>query len=197
MTAPKHNENDVTSLLNAWKSGNTQASQALFEIIYPALRKIVGPILAREGRNLTLDTTDVVHEVYLKMVDQKKADWNCRAQFYAVSAQAVRRIIVDHARHRNRKKRGRDFEKVSLQTVDGQLIESNDDWLALDRALSELFNRDPQAARVVELRYFGGMNNDEIAVALEIGVATVGRRWRFARAWLKQFLSGGSPQSAS
>lgn len=197
MNTANHDENDVTSLLNAWKSGNAGASQALFEIIYPALRKIVAPILAREGKNMTLDTTDVVHEVYLKMVDQRKADWNCRAQFYAVSAQAVRRIIVDHVRHRNRKKRGRDFEKVSLQTVDSQMVQCNEDWLALDHALTELFNRDPQAAKVVELRYFGGMKNEEIADVLEVGVATVVRRWRFARAWLRQFLSDGKPLDVS
>ena len=188
MTNTRDQAKNITLLLNDWKRGNENASEALFEIIYPVLRKIVGPILSAKGRDLTLQTTDVLHEAFLKMVDQKKADWADRTHFFAVTAQLVRRIIIDYARSRGRLKRGSEFNKIPLRTAEEMHVEFHEDWLALDEALKEFSAIHPEGAKVVEMRYFGGLNNSEIATVLGIGTATVGRHWRFARAWLKNAL---------
>lgn len=191
MSKPHNQTPEITGLLNDWKQGNEQASEMLFEMIYPILKRKVSAILAAGGRDLSLQTTDLLHEAFLRMVDQKKADWQDRTHFFAVTAQLVRRIIVDHARHRNRKKRGGEVVKVSLDQDSEGRLDLREDWLALDQALSHLSGKHAQAAKVVELRYFGGLNNEEIAAVLDIGTATVVRHWRFARAWLRQTLKPG------
>ena len=188
MDSADRREPDITLLLNAWKSGRQEVMEPLFERIYPVLRKIAGPILSAEGRDLSIQTTDVLHEAFLRLVDQKKADWTDRTHFYAVAARLVRRIIMDYARRGNRQKRGGDLIKVPLRTAGEVHVKSGESWLALDQALEQLAGINADAAKIVELRYFGGLNNDEIALVLQMGIATVGRHWRFARAWLKNAL---------
>ncbi|MDJ0836218.1 MAG: sigma-70 family RNA polymerase sigma factor [Acidobacteriota bacterium] len=190
-------DNGITQLLNDWKNGDDLAHDRLFEQIYPVLRKIVGSVIYSGGSNLTLQTTEILHEAYVKLVGQKKADWENRSQFYAVSSRIIRRVIVDNARRGSRQKRGGDARQIPLDEAGESEVQPNslDDWLTLDQALNKLARIDEAAARIVELRYFAGLNMDEIAAVLEMGTATAGRHWRFARAWLKNALQTGSPDA--
>jgi RNA polymerase sigma factor (TIGR02999 family) len=175
---------DVTQLLLAWSSGNREALDQLLPLVYHELRKIAERYLKRERSGHTLQTTALVHEAYLKLIDQRQVQWQNRAHFFGIAAQAMRRILVDHARSRQTGKRGSGGVRITLDENLKVSDERATDLLALDDALNALAQLDPQKSRIVELRYFGGLSIEETAGVLALGTATVIRQWRLARAWL-------------
>ena len=181
---------DVTELLIEWSKGSPDAQEELLPLVYRELQKIAHRYLGREPVSNTLQTTALVHEAYLKLIDQTRVQWQNRAHFFAVAAQAMRRILVDHARKRLAEKRGGGGEKVEL---DEGLIDVSDEkasnLIELDAALKRLAEIDEQKSRLVELRYFGGLSIEETAEVLSISVATVNRHWRLAKAWLYKEIS--------
>ncbi len=181
---------NITELLRDWGDGKSEAMNELLPQIYDELRRQAAAYLRRERPNHTLQTTALVHEAYFKMVDQQRVVWKNRGHFFAVAAQAMRRILVDHAKHRHREKRGGAVENVPL---DDALLaaadEANVDIAALDEALSRLAEFDPQQERLVELRYFGGLSLEETADAIGISRATAAREWQMAKAWLHRELT--------
>lgn len=179
----------VTDLLIAWSGGDAGALDRLVPRVYRALRRIAAGRLRGERGDHSLDSTALVHEAYLKLVDQRRASWRNRAQFFAVAARLMRRILVDHARRR--KARFGGGLPVTLARVEKAEAVEIDDFLMLERALSGLEAQDPRAARVVEARFFVGLTIDETAAVLEISPATVKREWSLARAWLRHELGRG------
>ncbi len=175
---------NITRLLQAWSGGDADAFQSLLPHVYDDLHHIAARLLRFERCNHTLETTGLLHEAYLRLVERKRASWHNRAHFFAVFAQQMRRVLVDYARKRNAAKRGSGSMPVSLDEVDQPDAVRCREILALDEALAQLHEVAPEQSHVVELRYFGGFTNDEIAVILGLSPATVGRRWRLARAWL-------------
>ena len=175
---------DVTQLLQQWSSGQEQALDRLLPQIHDELRKLAASYLRRERPDHTLQPTALVNEAFLKLVDQRTAKWQNRAHFFGIAAQAMRRILVDHARSHAADKRGGAFRKVPLDDVNviGPAVDV--DLLALDEALTRLAILDPQQSRVVELRFFGGLTLEETAEVMRLSPATVGREWRMAKAWL-------------
>jgi RNA polymerase sigma factor (TIGR02999 family) len=184
-------EHDVTQLLRQWSDGNQQALSELLPLIYDELRRVAHQYLHREHPDQTLQTTALVHEAYLKLIDQRSVEWQNRAHFFAIAAQAMRRILIDNARRRAAGKRGKG-EKISLEDVATVSTQKHQNLLALDEALSELEEIDQQQSRIVELRYFGGLTIEETAMALKISPATVKREWAMARAWLYKSLSNAA-----
>lgn len=182
---PPAPSDEITRLLNDWGGQSPAVDQRLIQLIYPVLRRIASARLSAE-RHSPLQTTDLVHEAYLKLVDQQHGNWRNRAQFFAVAAMLVRRILVDQARRRARPKHGGDAIAVTL--TDNMNGDQRDlpDWLALDACLRELDRIDATAASVVELRIFGGLTIDETAQALSLGSSTVVRKWAFAKTFLKE-----------
>ena len=175
---------DVTELLKLWSGGHQEALEALMPQIYAELRRLAASYLRRERRDHTLQATALVHEAFVKLVDQRAVHWQNRAHFFGIAAQAMRRILVDHARARGAAKRG---DGVSPVTLDEALVVTdapNLDLLALDEALTRLALLDPLQSRVVELRFFGGLTMEETAEVLHISPATVGREWTMAKACL-------------
>jgi len=193
---PDHSAKDVTDLLRAWGAGDSQASDAVAPLVYDELRRQAELALRREGDGHTLQTTALAHEAWLRLDAQRDVHWDNRSQFFAVAAQMMRRILVDHARRRHALKRGAAPIQVTLDAVDrqdqqhGASAASLDpvDLLALDDALARLGALDPQKARLVELRYFAGLSMPEAAEALGVSLATVGREWAIARMWLRREL---------
>lgn len=182
---------EVTRLLLDWNNGNQAALDQLMPLVHDALRQIAASYMKRERKDHTLQPTALVHEAYLRLVDQHKVAWQNRAHFFAIAASMMRRILVDHARHHARDKRPHPSQKVPLDDnlrVPGR---AEIDLLALDTSLLELSKVDAQQARVVELRFFGGMTIEETAEALAISPATVKRDWNMARAWLRIQLKKG------
>jgi RNA polymerase sigma factor (TIGR02999 family) len=182
---------DVTGLLKAWGGGDPAALDQLLPIVYHELHRQAQRYLRRENPGHTLQTTALVHEAYLRLVDQRQAHWQNRAQFFGVAAQLMRRILVDYARQRQAAKRGGSAIQVPLEEGAVAAAESHVDLVMLDDALTRLAALDPQQARVVELRYFTGLGIEETAEALNISPATVKREWAMARAWLKRELGEG------
>ena len=180
---------DVTQLLQQWSSGQEQALDRLLPQIHDELRKLAASYLRRERPDHTLQPTALVNEAFLKLVDQRTAKWQNRAHFFGIAAQAMRRILVDHARAHAASKRGGAARKVPFD--DAKLIGRgvDVDLLALDEALTRLAALDPQQSRIVELRFFGGLTMEESAEVMHISPATVGREWRMAKAWLSAELS--------
>ena len=180
---------EVTSLLKAWSSGDQAALERLTERVYPELRLMARRYMKNERQANTLQTTALVHEVYLRLVDVTKVDWQQRAQFFALAAQMMRRILVDAARARGAQKRGGNALKVNLDET-ALLSRARDrSTLALDEALTAFSQVAPRQAKVVELRYFGGLNEEEIVATLKISTRTVRRDWDLAKAWLLRELS--------
>jgi RNA polymerase sigma factor (TIGR02999 family) len=175
---------DITRLLLELTGGNAAAIDALLPLIYDELRSLAANYLRRERPDHTLQPTALVHEAYLRMVDQTQVNWQNRAHFFGVAAQMMRRILVDHARAHNAGKRGADFQKLSLDENIDKAVERSDELIALDEALRELAEIDNQKARIIELRYFGGLSYEETAEVLGVSAVTVKRHWRMARAWL-------------
>jgi RNA polymerase sigma factor (TIGR02999 family) len=175
---------EITSLLKAWGSGDEAALSRLAERVYPELRLMARRYMKNERQGDTLQATAIVHEVYLRLVDVTNVEWHARAQFFAMAAQMMRRILVDAARARASQKRGGSALKVNLDET--ALLSSAPDWsiLALDDALTAFSQVAPRQAKVVELRYFGGLTEEEIVAALKISPRTVRRDWDLAEAWL-------------
>ncbi|HEX2645056.1 MAG TPA: sigma-70 family RNA polymerase sigma factor [Thermoanaerobaculia bacterium] len=186
----------ITLLLKSWRSGDREAAARLFPLVYENLRRIAAWQLRRERVSHTLQATAIVHEAYLRLSGQPGLEWPSRAQFFAFAAHLIRRILVDHARHRNRAKREGRYEKVTLSEVADLALERSPDLLALDEALSDLEKVDPRKATVVELRFFGGLSLEEVAEQLGISEETVSRDWRRARAWLYDALQGRAANGA-
>ena len=180
---------EVTRLLVAWSAGDAKALEELIPLVYGELRRLAERHLARERAGHTLQPTAVVHEAYLKLVDQKRVSWKNRGHFFAVAAQAMRRLLVDHARRHDAEKRGGAITLVPLEAADASVAPREADVLALDLALVKLAALDATQAKVVELRYFGGLTLDETADVLGSSASTVGRAFRLAKAWLYRELS--------
>jgi RNA polymerase sigma factor (TIGR02999 family) len=180
---------NVTQLLQDWSKGNEQALEELLPLIYNELRQLAHNFLYRERPGHTLQTTALVHEAYLKLIDQRDARWQNRSHFFAIAAQAMRRILIDSARSHAAMKRGGPQEKLSLDEVPDVSLEPNTRLLALDEALNRLAEIDPEQSRIVELRYFGGLTIEETAEVINLSPATIKREWAMARAWLHQALS--------
>ena len=178
----------VTNLLKAWSSGEEAALARLAEHVYPELRLIARRYLRNEAKGNTLQTTALVHEVYLRLVDVSRVDWQARAQFFSMAAQMMRRILVDAARARGSDKRGGRAVKVNIEEVAFLSPAPNPSLLALDDALTVFSEVAPRQAKVVELRYFGGLTEEEIVAVLKISARTVRRDWDLAKAWLSREL---------
>ena len=175
---------DVTRLLQQWSNGQEGALDRLLPQIHAELRKLAASYLRRERPDHTLQPTALVNEAFLKLVDQRAARWQNRAHFFGIAAQAMRRILVDHARAHGAGKRGGALRKVPLDESGMAAPVADVDLIALDEALTRLADLDPQQSRVVELRFFGGLTMEETAEVMHISPATVGREWRMAKAWL-------------
>src|SRR5579862_7738499 len=180
---------DVTVLLQKWSRGEARAAEDLAPLVYAELRRRAHRYLRRERVNHTLHSTDLVHEAYLRLVDQKRANWQDRAHFFAVSAQMMRRILVDHARAHHREKRGGGAPTLVLDEAIDLPQRRSLELIALDDALEGLAKLDSQQSRVVELRFFAGLSIEETAEVLGVSKATVNRDWVTARAWLSRELS--------
>jgi len=179
----------LTELLLRWGDGDLAAMDELMPLVYDELRRIARNYLRRERPNMSLQSTALVNEANLRMVDQSLVKWQNRAHFYAISARLMRRILVDHVRRRRAGKRGGDQYKVSLGEVDRAARGSEVDLVALDDALKVLEAQKPQLAQIVELRFFGGLTIEETAEAMKLSHSTVERGWSLARAWLRRELT--------
>ena len=180
---------DITELLNRWSAGDTLAFDELMPVVYNDLKRSAHRALLNEHHVRTLDTTALVHEAYLRLVDQTRMQWQGRGHFFGAAAVAMRRILVEHARHRLAEKRGKGVEHEPLDRVASVALEPDLDVIQLNDALEDLASSDPESARVVELRYFGGLSVEETAEAMDTSPSTVTRLWSFARAWLYRRLN--------
>lgn len=180
----------VTQLLLAWSNGDQKAMEKLTPLVYEELHRLARRYMANERSGHTLQATALVNEAYLRLVDSKNVRWQNRAHFFAVSAQLMRRILVDFARSRHYQKRGGEARQVSLDEALVVSRERGSDLVALDDALNALAALDPRKSRVVELRFFGGLTVEETAEALEVSPDTVLRDWKFAKTWLLRELTG-------
>ena len=189
---PSVKQHEITELLEQWSGGNQSALDRLYPLVYEELRRLARSYMKREHKGHTLQTTALINEAYVRLVDQHNVHWQNRSHFFAISAQIMRRILVDHARRYLQAKRGGGALRVSLDEVMIVASERSEEVLMLDEALGNLARLDPRRCQVVELRYFAGLNNEEIASVLKISENTVTRDWNLARAWLYQQL-GGAP----
>lgn len=189
-------ENEVTVLLQEWSNGDQVALEKLTPIVYDELRKMARHYMKGERANLTLQTTALVNEAYLRLVDLKRMRFKDRAHFFAVSAQLMRRILVDHARRRNLK-RGAGLQHISLDEAACFGPESDAGLVLLDDAMRALAQFDARKAQVVELRFFGGLGVEETAEVLNVSAVTVMRDWSTARAWLYREMSGANAEAAT
>jgi RNA polymerase sigma factor (TIGR02999 family) len=180
---------DVTGILSAIEQGDPSASERLLPLVYDELRKLAAAKLAQEKPGQTLQATALVHEAYLRLVDVKKAQqWNSRGHFFAAAAEAMRRILVDNARRKQSSKHGGGRQRLELDDFVGVTSERNDEVLAIDEALAGLADADPQAEKLVKLRYFAGLTIPQAAEALGISPRSADFLWAYARAWLLRFL---------
>jgi RNA polymerase sigma-70 factor, ECF subfamily len=180
--------NDLTGLLIEWARGDKAALDQLTPLVYDEIRRIAHRYVQHEREGQTLQTTALVHEAYLRLAGSQRVDWQNRAHFFAVTAQVMRHILIDHARRRQYVKHGGEVQRVSFDAVTREVVMMSQpraaELLALDEALNELARLDPRKSRVVELRYFGGLSLEETAGVLEVSAMTVRRDWRAAKAWL-------------
>jgi len=181
---------NITQLLIAWGNGDRAAMDNLAPLVHKELHRVASRQMAGERPGHILQTTALVNEAYLRLVDWKNVQWQNRAHFFAMAAQIMRRILVDHARTRNRAKRGGAALQVTLSEAAEVAPRSTSDMVALDDALKTLETLDPRQSKVVELRFFGGLSLEETAEALRVSVSTVRRDWSLAQAWLYRELSG-------
>src|SRR5262245_19027025 len=184
-------QKNITGLLLEWGSGDRDALDRLIPIVHKELRRMAHQYMRRERAGNTLQTSALINEAYIRLVDYKKMRWQDRAHFFAVAAQAMRRILVERARSRRRDKRGGDAQRVSLEEAANLAVDRESDLIALDQALTDLSVIAPRKGRIVELRYFGGLSIDEAAEVLGISSPTVQREWRAAKAWLYRAISEG------
>lgn len=177
---------NITQLLNQWSDGDERALDRLTPLVYEELRRQAARYLRRERPGHTMQTTALINEAYLRLIDAKEVRWQGRAHFFAIAANLMRRILVDHARQRNAAKRGGSPVHVTLDRIVATAKQSNIDVLAIDEALTKLAAVDRQQAQIVELRFFSGLSVEETAAALGISPRTVKRDWSVARAWLRR-----------
>lgn len=177
---------DVTHILKEWSAGNNDAHERLMPLVYAELRSLARRYLHKERSGHTLQPTALVHEAYIKLIDQTRVSWENRAHFYGVAAQLMRRILVDHARATVAEKRGGNLTRFTFDEarLHPQQQQKSVDLLALDEALQRLASIDPRKSRVVEMRFFGGLREDEIAECLNVSTKTVTRDWQMAKLWL-------------
>jgi RNA polymerase sigma-70 factor, ECF subfamily len=189
---------DVTRLLIGWSAGEQGVGEQLLSAVYTELHRQAARAMRRESDEVTLQATALVHEAYLRLIDQSRVEWRNRAHFFGVAAQLMRRILVDHARRRRARKRGDGVRPLALHDGDAVPAASNErepiDVLVLNDALERLAELDERQARIVELRYFAGLNIEDTAEALHISPATVKREWAVARAWLRRELATIRPR---
>ncbi len=188
---------DVTRLLQAWGDGDPEARDELIPLIFDDLRRIAQQYYSRERQGHTLHPTALVNELYLKLEGRKGPPWRNREQFFAVASKMIRHILVDYARRRSAQKRGGDAIRVVFDEAMSFSEGRSDELLALHEALARLAEEDARSARVVELHAFGGLTFDEIARVLDLARSTVMRDWKFARLWLRRYLSGTPPGESS
>ncbi|HEY6120527.1 MAG TPA: sigma-70 family RNA polymerase sigma factor [Pyrinomonadaceae bacterium] len=177
-------QHQITELLRCWRRGDKEALNKLTPLVYAELHRLAHQYISRERTGHTLQTTALVHEAYLRLVDQKNVDWESRSHFFAVSAQVMRHILVDYARQHAAVKRGGQVQKVELEGTATISRERAGELVALDEAMQALNEIHPRRSKVVELRYFAGLNNKEASEVLNVSQATIERDWRFAKAWL-------------
>ena len=175
---------DVTRILNSIEQGDAEAINALLPAVYEELRQMADRKLSNEGPGHTLQATALVHEAYLRLVGSDGNAWSSRTYFFGAAAEAMRRILVEHARKKRSKKRGGDRKRVDFMSADVMADESPDDLVALDEALTKLSETDPLKAELVKLRFFAGLSFEQAAELLDISPATARRHWNYARAWL-------------
>src|SRR5262245_34674315 len=188
--APERPMNEVTGILSAIEKGDPSAAEQLLPLVYDELRKLAAQSLANEKPGQTLQATELVHDAYVRLVDVQKAQrWNSRGHFFAAAAEAMRRILIKRARDRGALKRGGNWRRVDFDAITDPLATSDADLLDLNEALERLGREFPQAAQVVQLRFFAGLTLDEAAAALGISARNADRQWAFARAWLLRALS--------
>lgn len=195
MTDPVPTPAEITQILHAWRDGSREALERLIPLVHRELSALASRQLAREWRQGRLQTTAVVNEAYVKLFDQRDVDWQNRGHFFAIAAQVMRRILVDHARRELRDKRGGGAVHVALENAESVPTESPVDvvdMLALNQALERLEQLDEVQARVVELRFFGGLTVEETATVLGVSTATIKREWAMAKGWLYRELTGGA-----
>ena len=184
----------VTQLLHRWRDGDSVALESLLPLVYAELRRLASRYLASERAGHTLQPTALVHEAYLRMLEGADRPWQDRVHFYAVAAQLMRRILVDHARARGAAKRGGGAVMVPLDEARARAEDGATDVLALDQALSDLESIDPRKSRIIELRYFGGLTIDQVAELLELSAPTIVKETRLARAWIHRQISAEPPE---
>ena len=188
--SPPPQQHHITELLAEWSDGNQSALDELYPLVYEELHRLARRYMSRERKGHTLQTTALINEAYVRLVDQRKVRWANRSHFFAISAQIMRRILIDHARRHAYAKRGGGAQQVSLEEAATVTPDQSLELIKLDEALNSLSEMDPRRGQVVELRFFGGLNNEEIAGVLKVSENTVTRDWNMARAWLYQQLTG-------
>lgn len=181
---------DVTRLLIKFGKGDRSSLDEMLPLVYGELRRLAAFYLTKERRGHTLQPTALVHEAYLRLVNQERVDWKNRAQFFGLAAEMMRRILLNHARDRAAGKRGGKAERVSLSEVDRSPQMKDMDLIALDNALNQLEAMDPRKSKIVEMKFFSGLTTEEIAEILQISAATVKREWALSRAWLFRWVKG-------
>jgi RNA polymerase sigma factor (TIGR02999 family) len=191
MTTPSSSQQEVTVLLGEWRGGDEGALEKLIPLVQPELHRLAHHYMSWERAGHTLQTTALLDEAYLLLVDHTKHSWRNRTHFVAAAAQLMRRIMVDHARARHSLKRGGDMTRVTLDEAALVTDKHSEELLALDDALERLAAQDPRKSQIVELRYFGGLTVEEAAEFLKLSQRTVEREWNMAKAWLYRALSGG------
>jgi len=196
MTTPSAAQQEVTQLLADWSDGDDGALDKLIPLVQPKLHRLAHHYMSRERTGHTLQTTALLNEAYLQLVHDSTHNWRNRTHFMAAAAQLMRRIMVDHARERSSLKRGGGALRVTLDDAALVTEKRSEELLALDEALERLAAQDPRKSRIVELRYFGGLTEEETAAFLKLSDRTVRREWRMARTWLYRALSGKEPDEA-
>ncbi len=186
---------EFTALLVEYRSGHQEVGEQLVSLVYQDLRRLANYYLQQERPEHTLQATALVHEAYLRLFDAGAFEWRDRAHFFAIAARQMRRILVDHARQTQAEKRYGGQLKLSLEEVTGEAEQRDEDLVALDEALSELEKVSARASQIVELRFFAGLTEKEVADAIGISLATLKRDWDFAKAWLYQQIRGGDPSA--
>lgn len=190
MEESSENSECLTLLLNDWKQGDKDALERLMEYVYDDLKKRASVYMKHQRTEHSLQTTGLVHEAFIKLVDKNEIEWQDRSHFFAIASKVMRRILIDHARHRKRAKRGGKNENLPFEETKHILPPENSpvDLLILDEALNNLAEFDERLAKIVELKYFGGLTLDEVAEMLDVSRTTVKRDWNIAKAWLKDYL---------
>jgi RNA polymerase sigma factor (TIGR02999 family) len=186
---------NLTELLRNWSDGDEQAQEQLFQVVYDELHRQAARYLRNEHPSLSLQTTDLIHEAYLRLINQQHVEWQNRLHFFAIAAKVMRRILVDHARARQAAKRGGSDIRLPLDEAMAVLPVQDLDFVALDEALNKLAQIDGQQSQIVELRFFSGLSVEETAKVLDVSERTVKRDWNVAKAWLRRELSRGDAAS--